>query len=52
MKITKLILAGALLAVTACNSGKKGPESGTAQLEDTTFEFIADRFGAWCAEGG
>lgn len=44
MKITKIILAGALLALTACNSGKKSPESGTAQLEDTTFEFIADRF--------
>ncbi len=44
MKITKLILAGSLLALAACNSGKKSPESGTAQMEDTTFDYIADRF--------
>ena len=44
MKIVKLLIAGIVLAVTACNSGKKDPESGTALMEDTTFDYIADRF--------
>lgn len=44
MKLTNLLLAGALCSMVACNSGKNKTESGTAQVEDTAFDYMADRF--------
>ena len=44
MKFGNIILITSVVFAFACGNNKKGAESASAKMEDTSFDFIADRF--------
>ena len=44
MKFGNILLITSVVFAFACGNNKKGAESASAKMEDTSFDFIADRF--------